>query len=149
MGRGLDTEALGEHDREARLADHLLHLLDQFLVSSKIRLTTRQRDPAVGGQRNPVLRERKVLGLQEQIERVLRDLLKDGHRHPGLAHLRLRTPQLAESLDVPERIFVGRASRVPVIDADGLLEDGVVLATWIDREEERRDVCHVVAAQLI
>ena len=71
------------------------------------------------------------------------------HRHPRAGRLDHGTLELAEHLQVAQRIRVVRSGEIPVVEAQRLLEVDRVAASRVHAEEEGAVVDHVVAADQI
>ena len=52
---------------------------------------------------------------------------------------------LTEYLQVAERVFIAWRAKVKIINRDGLLKDIGVAAVWVDADQGRVNVRHVVA----
>ena len=105
-----------------------------------------QVDAPAGVDRHPILRQRQILTLGEQIDRTPADRREEAEGGPGAGGLDRLAVELAEGLDIAERIAVVGAGPIPVVQAEGLLEGDVQIAAGARPDDEGGRVAHVVAA---
>ena len=106
----------------------------------------------VAVERDPVLGHREVLGGEPEVDGVLGDVaeapVRREHRELGLLALHRLRVRLADHLDVAGRPLVVVGGEVEVVDAERLLEDGLV-ELLRERDDRLAVVEHVVATDLV
>ena len=88
----------------------------------------------------------QVLGGQVDIDAVIGHVGQHRHRYPGRCRLDHWSLDLAEHLQVAQRVGVVRPGQIPVVEAQGLLEADRVPAARIHGQEKGAVVDHVVAS---
>ncbi|ACP27040.1 needs to be deleted [Sinorhizobium fredii NGR234] len=142
------VEGPGQNDREAGLFQHRLQPGYEIEVGLPVGAHPFEQD-ALAVDHDAAFRRRQVLAHRVEIDSAGRDLVEEplGHgRHVGFQDCAGDT---AEKLDIAERRPALAVGEIEIVEAEGLLIDGVVAVPGAERDHRARIVIHEIAADLV